>query len=159
MKRADPLRQLLTVPEGNDAGSDDDTDPLAGLRADIAAAKGRALLLESSASGYGEGKANAPQRDFDPRALHPQPNAGLVQVADQAFMRVLAATGTPPALFSSAADGTSQRESVRRWHLGTVVPIARMIEHELSEKLDARVRLKFDSYPRDQVSRAQFFPN
>ena len=152
-----PVAQLLTVPEGNDAGSDDDSDPLAGLRADIAAAKGRALLVESSNSGYGEGKANAPQRDFDPRALHPTPDAGLVQVADQAFMRVLAACGTPPALFTGDADGTSQREALRRWHLGTVLPIARMIEHELSEKLDVPVRLKFDSYPRDQVSRAQVF--
>ena len=52
------------------------------------------------------------------------------------------------------ADGTAQREALRRWHLGTVLPLARMVEHELSVKLGAEVRLKFDSYALDVVSRA-----
>ena len=151
-----PSALLLTVPEGNDSGSDADDDPLAGLRADIGRARGKALLVETTASGYGEGKAAAPQRDFDPRPLHPTPDAGLVALAKDSFARSLAAAGMSPALFDDS-DGTAKRESLRQWHLGCVKPIAKMIEHELSEKLDARVRLKFDSYPRDQVSRAQVF--
>ena len=42
----------------------------------------------------------------------------------------------------------------RRWHLGTVLPLARLLEHELSMKLESPVRLKFDSYAMDMVSRA-----
>ena len=74
-------------------------------------------------------------------------------MADAAFARVLAACGVPPPLFTDA-DGTSQREAVRRWHLNTVLPLARLVEHELTLKLEAPVELKFDSYALDMVSRA-----
>ena len=69
-------------------------------------------------------------------------------------MAVLAATGTPPSLFTDA-DGTSQRESVRRWHLNTVLPMARLLEYELTIKMNSPVKLKFDTYALDMVSRAQ----
>ena len=36
-----------------------------------------------------------------------------------------------------------------------MAPLARILEDELSRKLEADVRLKFDSYPLDMVSRAQ----
>ena len=152
-----PVAQLLTVPEGQAGDEDDDGDPLATLRSAIAGARGKSLLLETTQSGYGEGKAGAPSRDWSPARLGPAPTAALVELADHAFQRVLAATGTPPALFTADADGTAQREALRRWHLGTVVPIAKMVEAELSTKLDAHVRLRFDGYPRDMVSRAQVF--
>ncbi len=55
------------------------------------------------------------------------------------------------------ADGTAQREAVRRWHLGTVLPLARILEAELTAKLEAEVRLTFDAYPLDLAGRAQAF--
>ena len=57
-------------------------------------------------------------------------------------------------MFEGGADGTSQREALRRWHLNTVMPLARLLEHELTMKLETEVRLKFDNYPLDLVSRA-----
>ena len=84
------------------------------------------------------------------------PPDGLVNVSQHAFERVLAATGTPPSLFLDA-DGTAQREAVRRWHLGTVLPLARLVEHELSAKLETDVRLRFDNYPLDLAGRAAAF--
>ena len=69
-------------------------------------------------------------------------------------MRVLAACGCPPSLFVDS-DGTSQREAVRRWHMNTVLPLARLVEHELTTKLETPVKLKFDNYALDMVSRAQ----
>ena len=69
---------------------------------------------------------------------------------------MLAACGCSPALFDDS-DGTAKRESLRQWHLGTVAPLAKLLEHELSEKLEERVRFRFDGYPRDMVSRAQVF--
>ena len=81
----------------------------------------------------------------------------MVKLADSAFSRVLAAAGVPPSLFVDDADGTAQREGLRRYHMGTVVPMARLLEAELSEKFGVSVRLKFDSYATDQVSRAQVF--
>ena len=39
--------------------------------------------------------------------------------------------------------------------MGTVVPLAKMLEHELSEKLETDIKLEFDSYAMDMVSRSQ----
>ena len=148
---AGPLAQLLAVPQ--DGGADGDDDPLAGLKADIRTARGKALLVETTNAGWGEGKAAAPQQDWRQQRLGPHPPEVLAQLRRDAFEHVLAACGTPPSLFTDA-DGTSQREAVRRWHLNTVLPMARMVEHELTRKLETPVSLKFDSYALDMVSRA-----
>ena len=151
-----PVAQILTVPEGQAGDDDDEGDPLATLRAAIAGARGKSLLLETTQSGFGEGKAGAPARDWSPARLGPAPTEALVKLADHAFQRTLAATGTPPDLFAPA-DGTAQREALRRWHMGVVIPLARQLEHELSGKLDTPVALKFDGYPLDLQSRASAF--
>ena len=44
--------------------------------------------------------------------------------------------------------------AVRRWHLGTVLPLARVLEAELTAKLETDVHLRFDSYPLDLAGRA-----
>ena len=84
------------------------------------------------------------------------PPDGLVKLADAAFGRVLAACGCSPALFDDS-DGTSKREALRQWHLGTVNPLAKLLETELSEKLGAPIRLHFDLYNVDLAGRAQAF--
>lgn len=155
-----PVAQILPMPmgpegEGGDEG-DPENDPMALLRQDIAAAKGKAILVETTAGGHGEGRVAAPQKDWVANRLGPAPPDGLIDLADKAFSRVLAATGTPPSLFNDA-DGTSQREAIRRWHLGTVLPLARLLQDELARKLAGPVRLVFDGYPKDMVSRAQVF--
>ena len=153
---AGPLAQLLTYPEGHDTDSDDDTDPTAMLRASIAATRGKAMLVESTAGGMSEGRSNAPQRDWKPERLGPSPPDAMVEIADAAFGRMLAACGCSAALFDDS-DGTSKREALRQWHLGTVLPLARLLEAELSAKLETRVRLNFDLYNVDLAGRAQAF--
>ena len=150
-----PLAQLLPVPQDGGDGGDDDSDPLAGLKNDIKDAAGKALLVETTAGGWGEGALNAPRADWKQSRLGPMPPESMVKLADSAFARVLAAAGVPPSLFVDDADGTAQREGLRRYHMGVVVPMARLLEAELTEKLGAAVRLKFDRYPMDLVSRAQ----
>ena len=155
---AGPLAQLLAVPQDGGADDADDADdPLKMLRADIRAARGKALLVETTAAGWGEGKNAAPQADWRQQRLGPAPPDVLAQLRRDAFAHVLAACGAPPSMFVDNADGTAQRESLRRWHLNTVLPLARMVEHELSAKLETPVKLKFDGYPKDMVSRAQVF--
>ncbi len=149
-----PVAQLLPVPQ--DGGDDGDDDPLAMLRKDIRDAKGKALLVETVSSGWGEGKTAAPQSDWQQRRLGPQPTEAMVALADAAFARVLAASGCSPALFDDA-DGTSKREALRQWHLGTVQPLARLLEHELSTKFQVPVTLRFDLYNVDLAGRAQAF--
>ncbi len=59
-------------------------------------------------------------------------------------------------LFSDS-DGTAQREALRRWHMGTVRPLARLLAHELTMRLETPVALKFDGYPLDLQARAATF--
>ena len=156
-----PVAQLLPVPtnpDGTDADDADKTDdPLAPLRTDVSKARGAALLVETTSSGWAEGKANAPQRDWVASRLGPEPPDAVRAAAQDAFSRMLAACGTPPALFDPRADGTAQRESLRRYHLATVLPFARLLEVELSAKLDTEVLLSFDNYPLDLQGRAAAF--
>ena len=151
-----PVAQLLPIP--SDPGEDEsDDDPLAPLKGTIKAARGNALLVETTQGGWQEGRVAAPQHDWKPSRLGPNPPEGFSKVAEQSFNRFLAAAGVPPGLFAAGADGTSMRESLRQWHMGVVRPMARLLETELSEKMGVSVALKFDNYPRDMVSRAQVF--
>ena len=147
-----PLAQLLAIPQDGGDGSED--DPLKLLKAGIRTARGKALLVETVMGGHGEGRGAAPQRDWVASRLGPVPPESMARIRSDAFAAVLAATGTPPGLFESGADGTSQREALRRWHLGTVLPHARLLQDELAAKLEGDVKLTFDSYALDMVSRA-----
>ena len=107
-----PVAQLLPVPQdGGDDSDDSVDDPLASLRKDIRDAKGRALLLETTSGGWGEGKTAAPSADWQQRRLGPMPSDAMVTLARDSFARVLASCGCSPALFDDS-DGTSKRESL-----------------------------------------------
>ena len=149
-----PIANLLSVP--NDGGDGGDDDPLKMLKADLRTARGKALLLETTHAGWGDGRSAAPQRDWQASRLGPNPPESMVQLRQEVFNAVLAATGTPPSLFVDS-DGTSQREALRRWHMGTVLPMARLLQDELTEKLEGECRLVLDGYPKDLQARAATF--
>ena len=58
-----------------------------------------------------------------------------------------------PIGLTNDADGTAQRESLRRWHMGLVIPVGRLIAHELAVKLERPCSLWFDPYPMDMQTR------
>ena len=149
-----PIAHILPVPQDGGDGTDD--DPLKALKADIGAARGKAVLTETTAAGWGEGKASAPMSDWKPQRLGPNPPEAMVAVADAAFSRMVAACGASVSLFTDA-DGTAQREAWRRWHLGTVQPLAKLLAHELAMRLETPVALRLDKYPTDLAGRASAF--
>ena len=137
-----PVAQLLPVP-GTDGGDDTDTDTTKELRADITNARGRAVMLETTAAGFGEGHIAAPQRDWVASRLGPMPPPAMAEIARDGFARMVAAAGAFPGMFESGADGTSQMQSARRWYLLTVLSVARLAEFELSLKLETPITLEF----------------
>ena len=137
-----PLAQLLAIPQDGGDG-DEAADPLAMLKADIKTARG-------------EGMASAPRKDWQAQRLGPTPPDAMVQVAKDTYGRMVAACGASPALFDDS-DGTSKREALRQWHMGTVMPLARILSHELTMQLDTEVKLVFDAYPLDMAGRASSF--
>ena len=115
---------------------------------------GKALLVVNDLRlvGAKEGPPT-PQRDCSRR--HAWGRIRLRQcrdIAQQAFeKRVVERAARSHFQLFTDADGTSQRERIvvavpDRTHLGTVLPLARLLEHELTAKLETPVELKFDSY-------------
>ena len=146
-----PVAQLVTVPQDGGDGSED--DPLKDLKADLKIARGRALLVETTAAAWGEGKGAAPMRDWRPERLGPNPPASLEAVMGRGFLEVLAACGCPPGLFLDA-DGTAQRESYRRFFSLTVEPQAGL----LAAKLEAEISLGFSGrFAADLAGRVRAF--
>ncbi|MCY4557098.1 MAG: hypothetical protein OXF79_12110 [Chloroflexi bacterium] len=152
-----PITNLLPVPpQGAAEGDDDDkVDPLDELTADIRNARGKALLLETTYEGFGDGRGSAPQKDWSPNRLGPNPPDALVELRRDTYDAMLAAAGTPPALMDGRADGTSQRESLRRYRMTTLDGVAALLSFELSEKLETDIGIEFDPYALDMVSRGQ----
>lgn len=151
------LAQLLAIPQ--DGGDDSEADPLRELKADIRTARGKALLFETVAARWAKGRASAPQRDWIALRLGPMPPDSMATIRKDSFNAVLAACGTPPALLDDS-DGTAQREAFRRYLTMTVQPLATLLEHELTAKLEADVKLCFDGlYAHDLVGRSTAFKN
>ena len=148
---------LLAVPPAG--ARHGDVDPNAQLQADIAAAEGRPVIVETTAEGYGQGRGSAPMRpDLKPARLGPMPPAEMVKLRIDAFNATVAACGVPPTLFAVSSDGTAQREAYRRLLTMTVAPLARILAEELSEKLEAEVTFDFsDLRAHDLGGRAAAF--
>ena len=139
-----PSAQLVPVPQ--DGGDGGDEDPLAKLKADIAKAKGRALLVETTAAGFGQGPAGAPRRDWQQSRLGFEPPDISRTMREDVFGHVLAACNVPPSLVNERAEGSAMRESLRRWVHLAVEPLGDIVAAELAAKLD-RPGLRLDFSP------------
>ena len=133
---------VLPVPAGPDA--DGTGDPNAVLRADIEALRGRTVMVETTAAGWGEGMNAAPRSDWKPSRIGANPPASMATLRTDSAQAVLAACGVSADLFV-AGDAAGQRESWRRFLHGSVQPLGDLVAAELAVKLDVPgLRLNFD---------------
>ena len=124
---------LLPVPQGPDTETaDDEDDPLADLRADVASLRGRTVLTETTAAGWGEGMVAAPRADWKPQRIGAEFPAPLVSLRSDSAQAVLGACGVPPALFHGG-DSATKRESWRLFLHGAVQPLAELLSAELAK--------------------------
>ena len=150
-----PVAHVLPIPQ--DGGSGDEDDPLASLKSDIAGAKGRTILAETSSAGWGEGRSAAPRKDWESTRLGANPPDVLRGLRSEAGMAVLSACGVPVSL-ATDADGTSQRESWRRFVMGAVEPLLEIVGEELERKLETRITFDLSGlWAHDLAGRAQAF--
>ena len=133
------------VPQDAGDGASSDDDPYSTLKRQIRTLRGACGLVETTAAGYGEGRAASPADDWKPRRVGANPPDALVELRAAVEETVLSACGIPPGLARAGAAGES-RESFRRWYSASVLPLARLVEHELRDKLDLpTLRLDFAS--------------
>ena len=150
-----PVGHFVPIPA--DGGAGGDTDPLASLKTDIRAAKGRPLLIETTQAGFGEGRAIAPSSDWKPQRFGANPGVALPTLRSDAALSVLSACGVPVSL-ATDADGTSQRESWRRFVMGSVEPLLSIVREELEEKLEAEIHFDLSNlWAHDLAGRASAF--
>lgn len=149
------------IPLGLDPGDDSDetTSPVAGLQKMVGAARGAAMLVESTRN-HGDGMPmGSPTRDWVPNRLGADPPQSLVDLSDKATLSVLAACGIPPELMSGNAQGTAAREAFRRFLHATVTPLMAMMAAEAEYKL-ATPGLSFNTdglFAADVAGRARAF--
>ena len=135
---------LLPVP--SDGGDGDVDDPLGRLKADLKNLQGATALIETTSAAWGEGRGAAPAADWQVKRLGANPPPTLNELRGAAAEAVLAACGVPPGLASGTAEGTAQRESWRRFSVGTIQPAARLVAEELAFKLGSPgLSLSFES--------------
>ena len=102
-------------------------------------------------------RQDAPRGDWETRRLGANPPQSLDMLRSSSARHVLAACGVPVELVA-ASEGTGAREAFRRFLHATIAPAARLVELELSAKLDQDVRLSFDSlFASDLSGRARAF--
>ena len=150
-----PVGHVIPVPQ--DGGDDSDDDPLLQFKADMSNARGRTLLAETTAAGWGEGRMAAPLADFKPQRYGANPPATLPSLRTEAGMSVLSACGVPVSLVTDA-DGTSQREAWRRFVMGSVEPLLAIVAQEVAAKLETRVSFDLSAlWAHDLAGRASSF--
>ena len=153
---------VLPVPQGPDGDEVDadgnEVDPLSDLRKDIASLRGRTVLTETVASGWGEGSMAAPMADWRPQRLGFNAPASMATLRTDSAQAVLSACGVSADLFV-AGDAAGQRESWRRFLHGSVQPLGDLLAAELGDKLDVPgLRLTFDRLMASDLSgRARAF--
>ena len=131
-----PVGHVIPVPQDAGGESDDpedEGDVFAALKRQIAKLRGRVGLVETTAAGYGEGRAAAPAEDWKPRRIGAHPPESLPTLREAVETTVLAACGCPVDLVRA---GGADREAYRRFLHMTVQPLAALVETELRDKLD-----------------------
>lgn len=155
-----PVGTLFPIPAGHGPDQDADaedgalTSEVEALEAKIRTSKGTVRLVETVAGGWEE-SGNRPQGDWDPKHYGASPDPAAVELGSHAFKRMLAACGCSPAMFDDSP-GTAKREAQRQFYLGTVHPLAVILEYELNLR-GLPVKLHFDLYNVDLAGRAQAF--
>ena len=147
---------FIPTPKNDGDHPDADDDPLGKLRGDIRNAKGRAVLVESMATAWGEGPGAAPHGDWRAHRFGADPPDALGTLRTAVGLDVLAACGVPGALvMSDTAQGA--REGWRRFVLSSCAGMAALITDELGAKL-APTAITFDELNgRDLAVRSQAY--
>ena len=109
-----PFGYLLSVP----AAPSEDDDPTAGLRADLAKAKGSTLVIESPESWDTDLPAarGGQAGRFAVTRFGANPPNNIDVLRTETGRDVLSACGVPPTLFVASSDGTAQRGGVPPLH-------------------------------------------
>ena len=134
-----PTKALIPLPQG--AAVDTDT-----LRNDIQNRAYQIAFPTTTAAGFGGGRSSAPLTDWKPQRLKPMPETALVDLADRASARVVAALGAHPAIMGGATgSGAITLQAQRQFRTMLMQPMARLIEENCWRVFGERIRIWWPS--------------
>lgn len=142
---------ILPIPtDGQDSS-------VAQLRRDLQSLDGKIALVETAAGGWDAGRAAAPRREYEPRRLGPDIPESSLRLYRDINRMVLLACGLPTEILDEHTDGTSNRETWRRFLHGTLQPMAKLIEAQALE-VGLSVQFSFEGlFASDIAGRARAF--
>ena len=144
-----PTKVLIPLPQG--AGVDTNT-----LRNDIQDRAYQIAFPTTTQAGYGAGRGSAPLTDWKPQRLKPMPEAALVQLADNATARVVAALGAHPSIMGgSGGNGSVEREARRQMRKQIMQPMGRLIEENAWRVFGERIRIWWDTDVDEMLTKAR----
>ena len=115
---------VLPLPEAADVDQ---------LKADIKSGRGRLHIVDTTSTGWGDGTAAAPQRDWKSNRLGADPPDSLGKLRSDVKADIFGVYGIPSSIHGT---GGSARESYRQFLSSTIQPLAKLVVEELSAKLD-----------------------
>ena len=115
---------VLPLPEAADVDA---------LKADIKSGRGRLHIVDTTSTGWGDGTAAAPQRDWKSNRLGADPPDSLGKLRSDVKADIFGVYGIPSSIHGT---GGSARESYRQFLSSTIQPLAKLVIEELSVKLD-----------------------
>ena len=145
-----PRGSVLPVPSWTTASIED-------IRKIVPTLGGRFAFVESLQAGLDSGTGSNPADDWKSRRIGANPPDSLRGIMVESARSVSGACGVPWPLLSGA-EGAAERESYRRFLHSSVEPVARVVEQELSAKLEVDVRLDMGALRAgDMAGRARAF--
>lgn len=132
---AGPRGYVLPMPntDGND-------DSVTELKADLKKLSGQLALVESMTTAYNTATRRDAPADWEVRRIGARPPESIVMLADTATREILGACGISPALFDPKA-AAAAREAYRQMLFSVIAPLGKIVEAELSKKLETAVKL------------------
>lgn len=147
-----PVGQLLPAPiaEMSDDGA-------AGLLASLKRLRGKPILVQSQAGGLGSGLTHGRSSgDWRQVRIGAHPPQELSILLEQLTTLSALGAGLPAEMLRSDASSSAKRESLRQVLHTLIVPLASLIEHELTRKLEQEISLDFSRlHGSDVISRAR----
>ena len=104
--------------------------------------QGRVLVPETTQTGFGGGRAQAPATDWKTNRVGPEFQPADPGIYGAVLQAVALACGVPPALVNGAAGGPALREGWRSLLVGTIQPWGELVSEEVSRVLERPVTLK-----------------
>ena len=152
-----PFGAILGLPASPQVDESGDITPLDALRADLAKAKGKTLLLESPSQWAGNQPGTSKNGAVDVTEFGLQREL-LDKLRTATARDVLAACGVPLGMIVSEGDGTKAREAFRQFLASSLQPVAQIIAEELSAKFETPVSFSFENlFAADIAGRARAF--